>query len=209
MKPLVVLQVEDVVKTNRIIMETLFYLSSVFLILFMLLATYDGFYLHIWKYELFNKKESAFEHKTHTIRAILFPLIVWFLFIDTENPSSFYMGLTLVLIDLITLGLDAYAEDDSRAFMNGLPKWEYIIHLFSNSFHFAAIVLIIATRITINDGTLEFTSGLANSFGKDVMQIIAVNVIPGSIILALIHLVLIHPKGKLFWNTNRLKITCC
>jgi len=190
-------------------MEILFYLSSAFLILFMLLATYDGFYLHLWKYELFNKKESAFEHKTHTIRAVLFPLIVWFLFIETENPMSFYIGLSLVLIDLITLGLDAYAEDNSRAFMNGLPKWEYIIHLFSNSFHFAAIALIIATRITINNNVLGFTTNITDSFGKEVMQFIAVNIIPGSIVLALLHVVLMLPKGKQLWNTNRLKITCC
>ncbi|MFK7782869.1 hypothetical protein [Psychroserpens sp.] len=190
-------------------MEILFYLSSAFLILFMLLATYDGFYLHIWKYELFNKKESAFEHKTHTIRAILFPLTIWFLFIDTENSLSFYIGLSLVIIDLFTLGLDAYAEDDSRQFMNGLPKWEYIIHLFSNSFHFAAIVLIIGARLTINDGVLGLTTSLPISFAKDILQIIAVNIIPGSIVLALIHLILIHPKGRSLWNYNRLKIKCC
>jgi len=190
-------------------MEILFYLSSAFLILFMLLATYDGLYLHIWKYELFNKKESEFEHKTHTIRAILFPLIIWFLFINTQNPLSFYLGLCLVLLDLITLGLDAYSEDDSRKFMNGLPKWEYIIHLFSNSFHFASIALIISARLTINDGILSLTTYLPQSFGKDMMLIIAVNIIPGSILLALIHVILIFPKGKFIWNTNRLKIKCC
>lgn len=198
-----------VVNSEIIIMETLFYLSSAFLILFLILATYDGFYLHIWKYELFNKEKSLFEHKTHTIRAILFPLIIWFLFLNTENPLSFYIGLSLVLLDLITLGFDAYVEDDSRAFMNGLPKWEYIIHLFSNSFHFASIILIIATRVSISQGTLTLTTYLENSFGKDMMQFIAVNIIPGSIVLALIHLMLIHPKGKSLWNTNRLRVTCC
>ena len=57
-------------------MEIIYYLSAIFLVLFMLLATYDGLYLHLWKYELFKREESSFEHKTHTIRAILFPLIV-------------------------------------------------------------------------------------------------------------------------------------
>jgi len=161
-------------------MEILFYLSSACLILFMILATYDGFYLHLWKYELFNKTESAYEHKTHTVRAILFPLIIWCLFIDTDNPLSFYLGLGLVAVDLITLALDAYAEDDSSA-----------------------------TRITIVDNTLGFTTFIADSAGKDIMQFIAVNIIPGSVVLALIHLILIFPFGKSLWNTNRLKITCC
>ncbi len=190
-------------------MEILFYLSSISLILFMLLATYDGFYLHIWKYELFNKKESLFEHKTHTIRAVLFPLIIWFLFLNTENPLSFYIALGLVLLDLITLGIDAYSENNSRAFMNGLPKWEYIIHLFSNSFHFASIVLIIAARLSISNNALVLTTDIANSYGKEFMQLIAFNVIPGSIVLAIIHLILIHPTGKSLWNLTRLKIKCC
>ena len=46
-------------------MEILFLLSMICLIAFMFLATYDGAYLHLWKYELFNRKESEFEHKTH------------------------------------------------------------------------------------------------------------------------------------------------
>lgn len=175
----------------------------------MILATYDGFYLHIWKYELFNREESYFEHKTHTIRAILFPFIIWFLFIDRENILSFFIGISLVLLDLIVLGFDAYAENDSRTFMNGLPKWEYIIHLFSNSFHFASIVLIIATRVSYEGGEFMLSTGLTNSFAQEILQLIAVNIIPGSIILAGIHLILIHPTGKNLWNTNRLKVKCC
>lgn len=30
---------------------------------------------------------------------------------------------------------------DSRAFMGGLPRWEYIVHLLGNGFHFAAIAV--------------------------------------------------------------------
>ena len=190
-------------------MEIVFYLSSAFLVLFMILATYDGFYLHLWKYELFNQKESEYEHKTHTIRAVLFPLIIWFLFVDTSNPSSFYIGLSLVVIDLITLGLDAYVEEDSRKFMNGLPKWEYIIHLFSNSFHFAAITLIIASRLVVSNDTISVTTYIADSYGKEVMEFIAVNIIPGSIVLAAIHVLLIFSKGKALWNSQRMRITCC
>ena len=115
-------------------METLFILSIIFLIAFMLLATYDGAYLHLWKYELFNREESSFEHKTHTIRAILFPLIVWLLFINID-VVSFKIGVSLVVLDLVVLGVDAYSEKESRSFMNGLPTWEYILHLFEQLHH--------------------------------------------------------------------------
>ena len=190
-------------------MEILFYLSALCLLLFMALATYDGAYLHLWKFELFNQEESKYEHKTHTIRAILFPLIVWFLFIDGVNFSSFLIGVFLVFVDLITLTIDAYSEKDSRKFMGGLPKWEYIIHLFSNTFHFAAIILILGTRLTIVDDSILFINSIPESLGKEIFDIIAVNMIPGGIILALIHIVLATEIGQKFWNTNRLRITCC
>ena len=72
-------------------MEILFLLSMICLIVFMILATYDGAYLHLWKYELFNQKGSQFEHETHTIRALLFPIIVWLLFIET-TLIGFWIG---------------------------------------------------------------------------------------------------------------------
>lgn len=189
-------------------MEILFVLSAICLVLFMILATYDGAYLHIWKYELFNQKDSVFEHKTHTVRAVLFPLIVWLLFIQTDY-FSFLLGVFLVLFDLVVLAIDAYSEKDSRKFMGGLPKWEYIIHLFANAFHFAAIVLILATRLTVVDNTLLYEPFLADSIGKQIFDFVAVNTIPGGIALGVIHVLLITGYGKNLWNINRLKITCC
>lgn len=189
-------------------METLLYLSSFCLLFFMVLATYDGFYLHIWKYKLFNHKESVFEHKTHTIRAILFPLIVWFLFLET-SPIGFWIGIALVLLDLIVLGIDAYAEGDSRKFMGGLPRWEYIVHLFANGFHFAAILLIIGVKINLLISDVLLTQNLAEITGSILMIFVAENTIPGAVILALIHLMVLIPKGKAFWNKYRMKITCC
>lgn len=189
-------------------MEIVLYLTSLCLILFMMLATYDGFYLHIWKYKLFNQKESVFEHKTHTVRAILFPLIVWFLFLDTSF-IGFWIGLALVILDLVVLGIDAYSEEDSRTFMGGLPRWEYIIHLFANGFHFAAIALIIGVKINLLSYNVLLTSNLAETTASVVMIFIAENTIPGAILIALIHLMVLLPKGKSIWNTFRTKVNCC
>ncbi len=189
-------------------METLYFLSTLCLVLFMVLATYDGFYLHIFKYELFNYKESVFEHKTHTLRAILFPLIVWLLFIETSQLSLFF-GIAFVALDLIVLAIDAYSETDSRTFMGGLPKWEYIIHLFANSLHFAAIILIIATRISIVGSEVIIDTNVIASLGKSISAVTAVNIIPGAIVLAVVHLALLFPFGRAKWNLIRKKITCC
>jgi len=185
-------------------MEIIYYLSTLFLILFMLLATYDGLYLHLWKYELFKKEESIFEHKTHTIRAIIFPIIVWLLFINTDN-FSFYIGVLFIIIDLAVLAIDAYSEKDSRQFMGGLPKWEYIIHLFSNGFHFAAIALLLAIRINITENGLSLNTMINISKGQELLNFISVNIIPGAILMALLHLFLMFPKGIKIWN----KLKCC
>lgn len=189
-------------------MEILYYLSAICLLLFMILATYDGFYLHIWKYELFNRKESVFEHKTHTIRAIFFPIIVWLLFISNET-ISFWIGIIFVLFDLVVLGIDAYSEEDSRKSIGGLPKWEYILHLFANSFHFASIMLLLATKIEIVTIGLKFNESIHYSFGKELVELIAINIIPGAILLAIIHIILLNTKSKKLWNKNRNKIKCC
>mgnify|MGYP000235426253 CR=1 FL=1 len=190
-------------------MDILFYSATLSLILFMILATYDGFYLHIWKYSLFNKSESKFEHKTHTVRAILFPLIVWFLFVEQSNYTAFLIGLSLVCIDLIVLAIDAYSEKDSRAFMGGLPQWEYIIHLFANGFHFAAIMLLIAVRLDIHEGQLLFSNIIYQSTASQWFEFVALNTIPGAIILAVLHIILMLNRPQTLWSHYRSKVTCC
>lgn len=190
-------------------MEILFLLASICLVLFIVLATYDGFYLHIFKYGLFNREESIFEHKTHTVRAIIFPLIIWFLFINETSLYSFLIGIALVLLDLIVLAVDAYSEKESRSFMGGLPRWEYIVHLFSNAFHFTAIVLVLSLKVKIVDSALIFVNDLAASPAKELFYFISVNVIPGGIILALLHLLLLDSKFRMFWNNQRARIMCC
>lgn len=190
-------------------MDILFYLATASLILFMLLATYDGFYLHIWKYRLFDRDESIFEHKTHTIRAILFPIIVWLLFINETNFSFFLTGIALVVLDIIVLGIDAYHEKESRSFMGGLPKWEYIVHLFANAFHFSAIILVLALRFEISEGALLFVDTIVVSQAHELFQFVAVNVIPGAIVLAVLHFILMIEKPRNIWTNYRAKITCC
>lgn len=189
-------------------METLLVIAAICLILFIILATYDGFYLHIFKYGLFNYPESTFEHKTHTLRAILFPLIIYCLIINEHNRPLFLVGIGFVLLDLIVLGIDAHAEGESRKFMGGLPKWEYIIHLFSNAFHFAVIVLVLAIKINIGNETI-LINVITQSWGKELFMFISINLVPGAVILALLHFLLLLKVPRELWNNYRSKITCC
>lgn len=189
-------------------MDILYYLITACIALFMLLAMYDGIYLHIWKYQLHTREESYFEHKTHTIRAILFPLIVWLLVINNV-PISFWIGIALVGVDLITLGVDAFSETDSRESIGGLPKWEYITHLFANGFHFAAIILVLATKVSITETGMMLSETFIPSSAKEVFDFVSVQAIPGAVLMAIIHFVLILPFGKRIWLKQRNKVTCC
>ena len=174
----------------------------------MLLAMYDGIYLHIWKYQLHTRKESYFEHNTHTIRAILFPLIVFLLFIN-DDSTSLIIGVSLVLLDLVILGIDAFSETDSREKIGGLPRWEYIIHLFSNSFHFSAIILVLATKISLSNSGIIINEFTEPSYSKEILDLVSMQAIPGAILMAFIHLFLSIPFGKKFWINKRHKISCC
>lgn len=186
-------------------MEIVYYLCAFCLISFIVLAIYDGIYLHLWKYELHGKDESRFEHLTHTIRAILFPLILIFLFI-CSNTFCFFIGIFLFLVDLIVLGIDAYSEKDSRQFMGGLPRCEYIIHLFANSFHFASIVLFISTRLKIEAFQILIVNDYAELWSAHFVYLIALNLIPGAVLLAIIHLILMTKNGAEFWTRLKIQI---
>jgi len=98
-----------------------FIIAGISLTIFALLGVYDGFYLHLVKYKLYDHKESKFEHLIHTVRTLLFPLILYFLFLG-QNEVSLYLGLVFVVLDIIALGVDAYSEEESRAFMGGAAK---------------------------------------------------------------------------------------
>ncbi|PHR35009.1 MAG: hypothetical protein COA38_03495 [Fluviicola sp.] len=189
-------------------MEIGLLIITILLIGFVILATIDGFYLHLFKYQLHAQADSRLEHITHTIRAFLFPAIVYTLFMKFENETFLWIGISLLIVDLIVLGIDAYSEKDSRAFMGGLPRWEYILHLFSNSFHFAAIAVLFAVRIQLTPQGIEILeiSALENF---EIFEFVVNNLLPGSILLAVLHLALMIQPVSEKWNNLRTRITCC
>lgn len=173
------------------------------------LAVIDGFYLHIFQYQLFYHQESRFEHLTHTIRAILFPLIVYFLFVTQNCQTGFYLGVSFVVIDILVLGIDAFVEKDSRTFMGGLPRWEYILHLFVNGFHFASIAVFFAVKLTFTEHGIAILEDLSKTDNFELFRMVAVNLLPGAILLAIIHIITSIKQTQIYWCNLRARITCC
>ena len=188
-------------------MEITITILSILLVAFALLAMYDGVYLHLIRYKLFQHPESRFEHFTHTVRAILFPFIIYFLFLETSQ-TAFFIGVSVVFLDIVILIVDAYSEKDSRRFMGGLPRWEYIIHLLVNGFHFASIAVVLVMKLDVGDHNIRITADYTNAANYPFLKTILVQLIPGSIIIAAAHLVLMFRKPQLAFS-KCCRINCC
>jgi hypothetical protein len=184
-------------------------LSTILLLAFAALAVIDGFYLHIFKYQLHNQQDSRLEHLTHTIRAVLFPLIVYFLFILQKSTFGFFIAISFILMDIIILGIDAFSEQESRKFMGGLPRWEYILHLFVNGFHFAAIAVFLAVKLNLTTTGISIIPDLSHMMNYNFFKIVADNLIPGAILIAIIHLMTCISATRPIWNALRSKVSCC
>lgn len=189
-------------------MEFGFIITSILLILFAVLGFYDGFYLHIFKYRLYEHVESKFEHFTHTIRALLFPLILFFLCLG-QSLTTISLGIFFVVLDIVVLGIDAYSEKDSRVFMGGLPRWEYILHLFVNGFHFALITTLLVLKLHYTNGEFILTTQFESVKSYAVFIILVKNILPGAILLSFLHIVVSFKTTMPYWNNLRNRIRCC
>jgi hypothetical protein len=112
---------------------------------------------------------------------------------------------------MLTLAIDALSEGDSRAFMGGLPKWEYVIHLFANGFHFAAIALALAARPLMlwSAQPAADMTGIMSSAGAQFAAIVAANTLPGAILLALLHAALLNQRVADGWRLLKTRMQCC
>lgn len=184
-------------------MEIAFYILIALLVLYSILGLYDGVFLHLYQYRLYEQEESKIEHLTHTIRAILFPAILFFLFLK----GSFYLGLALVALDVLVLVADAYLEGDSRKFMGGLPRWEYILHLFVNGFHFAAVAVFLAVKIRLDNSSIIIINdfSMVNSFYA--FEWLVINLLPGAMVVATLHILLYFKSVTKYFN--KLILPCC
>ncbi|MCC6410329.1 MAG: hypothetical protein IT270_01645 [Saprospiraceae bacterium] len=187
-------------------METLFILASFFLLVFGLLGVYDGFYLHLWKFELHARPESKFEHLTHTLRAVLFPLIIACLFVPHPSEAMFYLGLFFLLADVVVLAFDAWLETDSRKFMGGLPRWEYMLHLFVNGFHFSTVALLLAAKMDFQGAVPKLRTDVQDVWSAKLFFAIAFNLLPGALLIALLHVGLMTRQGKTMWVRLRTRL---
>ena len=186
-----------------------FLLISFLLAAFSVLALIDGIYLHLIRFKLYRLPEAKFEHVTHTIRAILFPAILYCLMLQQHNLYYFYIGCILVAGDILVLGIDAYVENDSRKALGGLPRWEYILHLFVNGFHFAALAVFFSLKLSYS-GELGLQLEDLRVFNDFVaFSQLLILLLPGAIGIAVAHVLVMVPAVQTLLQSRFREIRCC
>lgn len=119
----------------------------------------------------------------------------------------FLFGAILVVADIITLIVDAYVEKDSRTFMGGLPRWEYIIHLLVNGFHFASVAVFLVIKINLDSNGITLVNNFQQVESFHTFRTIAINLLPGAVLISLVHILVHFPKFNFYFN--KLQLKCC
>lgn len=173
--------------------EQLLNAAMIFLVLFALVAAVDGFYFHLWKYRLYARPESLYEHKLHTVRAFIFVPIVFLLFYQNFGGLILWLGVFFILVDLVTEMLDVFDENQSRAKVGGLSSGEYAIHILATMLRTTFIVLALAAK-PLSAWSLSSPLILEQQF--PFVSFVALNIIPGNIFAVILHLWLMQDKYK-------------
>jgi hypothetical protein len=182
-------------------MENLQLISVILLNLFLVTATVDGLYFHLWKYKLHLRPDSIYEHKLHTARAFLFIPIIFFLFFKDFGGIALWFGILFILLDLAVEMLDVFNEKSSRASLGGLSSLEYAAHIIATTFRVPAILLILVAKPA---SAWSFSSPFIIGNRSNFLTLTAINTIVGNFIVGILHLLLM---SKTFRNLKLLK--CC
>jgi len=160
--------------------------STAFLAVHAALGLLDGVYLHLWRYRLHAHPSSQREHRWHTLRAVLFPFMVATLYLAPPTGWMLWTGVAIVAVDLAILLADVIDEPDSRAPMGGLPGREYMLHVVLVTAHIASVTLLFAA-LPLDAWSVGSTAMVE---WPEATRLLAVNLLPGGVGIALLHVVL-------------------
>lgn len=163
---------------------TLEIVSVLFLCLFSLIAAIDGLYFHIYKYKLYSKKDSIFEHQLHTINAFLFPLSVLFLFVFNSAGLFLWIAIALTLLTLVVEFWDVFEERKSREHFGGLTSMEYAMHFGMSGLRATYTTLILAAKPAV---AWTWSQYLLPQHYPIVIQVIGISIITLGIIIFMLH----------------------
>jgi hypothetical protein len=161
--------------------------AAVLLMAFGTLSMVDGVYLHLIRYRLWARPESRREHLLHTARAFLFVPVVLFVLSDATGVL-FLLGMAALVIDQVIEIGDVLEENASRKEIGGLPRGEYALHAVLVTLRAAAVALALALR-----PAAAWSLSAHGSASPDLAWLGAASsqMLPGTILIALAHVVLL------------------
>jgi hypothetical protein len=123
---------------------------------FLATAAVDGVWFHERRFRLWAHPETRLEHALHTIRALLLPPTIYFLFRD-----ALALALACIALDFVAAVFDVVVERRSRRRFGGLAHGEYAVHLLATLLHGSALALAVTARLvgavplgTVGDGAV-------------------------------------------------------
>lgn len=173
--------------------------STVALVVFLILASVDGLYLHLWRYRLHTREASRYEHRLHTLTAVLFAATFCALFLRETGGVLLWTGVVLVAVDALVALLDMRSEADSRADLGGLSNGEYVLHMFIMAARGVSLALAFGGRpVAAWQLDAPWILGSLPLFAETI----AWGALPGVALTAVLHLWLCTSRGVRLFEPN-------
>jgi hypothetical protein len=119
---------------------------------------------------------------------------VWLLYVENSRGLLLYVAIALIVVDLAVELWDTRIEHGSRARLGGLSSSEYVLHVTITTLRVAALTLAIASR-PLAAWTLDGPLVAAEPIPA-VIRTVVVNLLPGALLGAMLHVVLLHPRFR-------------
>ncbi len=158
--------------------------ATLLLLAFTALSFVDGVYLHLWRYRLWARAGSRYEHWLHTGRAVLFAPLVLLLFASPTAGLALGAGLAVLAVDQALEILDILEERRSRADLGGLSSGEYLVHALLVTLRAAAVALALAARPA---AAWTLDAPLVLGAYPPTIELVVRQLVPGALVVAALH----------------------
>ncbi|WP_437869427.1 hypothetical protein [Sorangium sp. So ce363] len=163
-------------------------IASILLAVYAAVGAIDGIYFHLWKYRLFANDASRREHHLHTIHAALFAIVIGTLYLAPSAGLLLWAGVGAFAASFVVAILDVLEERSSRENLGGLTPREYALHVGLIALHSASVALVLAAR-PASAWSLD-APVLLDAALPELTHTIALNLLPGAVLTALVHVAL-------------------
>ncbi len=157
------------------------------LVLFTTIAGVDGLYFHLYRYRLYARPASLYEHKLHTINAVLFVPQVVLLFCLQGSGLWMWLSLLLFVATVAVEVTDVLCEEASRRDLGGLTRIEYLMHFLMAGLRFGWVMPLLFGRPAQVWSLAETSLGWSPLW----LLLVGASIALPAVVIAAIHVVLV------------------